>query len=159
MLYGEWSDSPPPELYDQAAAIFAADERDQVERSHHLAGYEWELALERSRMAPPDAGFASRLRQISQTAARKAASLKDQATDDPGVSWTPVPGSAGMTLSHELRPGGNRPGPRDAWERFDRTVGRLGTAMEGDRVSAVAGALSDLADAARDISDTLDSRS
>ena len=63
-----------------------------------------------------------------------------------------------MTLSHELRPGGNRPGPRDAWERFDRTVGRLGKAMEGDRLSAVTGALSDLADAVRDISDTLDER-
>jgi len=159
MLYGEWFDSPPPELYDQAAAIFAQEARGRAEVSHHLADHEWELALERSRMAPPDAGFASRLRQISQTAARRAASLKDRANDDPGFTWTPVPGSAGMALSHELRAGGNRPGPRDAWERFDRTVQRLGTAMEGDRASAVAGALSDLADAARDISDTLDSRS
>jgi hypothetical protein len=53
-----------------------------------------------------------------------------------------------MTLSYELRPDGNRPGPREAWERFDRTVARLGSAMEGDLLSAVTGALRDLAAAA-----------
>ncbi len=61
--------------------------------------------------------------------------------------WTPVPGSVGMTLSYELRLGGTRPGPKDAWDRFDRVVARLGVAMEGESASAVAGALSDLAGA------------
>jgi len=66
-------------------------------------------------MAPPDARFASRIRQIAQAAAWRAASLK-QRTEDPDFAWEPVTGSAGMTLSYELRPDGNRPGPKDAWD-------------------------------------------
>ena len=77
---------------------------------------------------------------------------------EPDFVWTPAPGSAGMTLSYELRPGGTRPGPKDAWDRFDRVVARLGLAMEGDSASAVAGALSDLAGAMNDVADAIESR-
>lgn len=158
MLNEESIDDRPPELWEAMYEQYLAGERADSETEYHEAGHRWELALEGSRMAPPDAGFSSRLRQIATAASWWSAALKRRASADPEFSWTPAPGSVGMTLSHELRPGGNRPGPRDAWERFDRTVGRLGKAMEGDRLSAVTGALSDLADAVRDISDTLDER-
>jgi hypothetical protein len=42
-----------------------------------------------------------------------------------------------MILSHELRPGANRPGPVDLWTSFDRTVERLGVAMEGTSIDLV----------------------
>jgi excisionase family DNA binding protein len=159
MLYEESIDDRPPEVWDALYEEWLAGERARSENDYHEAGYSWELALERSRMAPPDAGFSSRLRQIAMAASWWSAALKRRASADAEFGWKPIPGSVGMELSYELRPGGNRPGPRDAWERFDRTVARLGNAMEGDRLSAVTGALTDLADAARDISDQLDERS
>ncbi len=159
MLYEERVDDPPPEVWEAMYEEWLASQRARTATDDHEAGYRWELALERSRMAPPDAGFASRVRQIAMASSWWSAALKRRASADPEFGWKPVPGSAGMTLSYELRPGGNRPGPRDAWDRFDRVVARLGMAMEGDRLSAVTGALSDLADAVRDISDTLDERS
>jgi hypothetical protein len=159
MLNEEPVDERPPEVWDAMYEEYMAGERASWETDYHEAGYSWQLALERSRMAPPDAGFASRVRQIAMAASWWSAALGRRASADPEFRWKPVAGSVGMTLSYELRPGGNRPGPRDAWERFDRTVARLGKAMEGERLSAVTGALSDLADAARDISDLLDDRS
>jgi hypothetical protein len=63
-----------------------------------------------------------------------------------------------MTLSYELRPGGIRPGPKDAWNRFDRVVARLGVAMEGSSASAVAGALTDLASAMNDVAEAIENR-
>jgi hypothetical protein len=51
------------------------------------------------------------------------------------------------------------PARRDAWERFDRVVARLGTAMEGSSATAVAGALADLAGAMRDLADGIENRS
>jgi excisionase family DNA binding protein len=158
MLYGERSGTPPPEVYEEMAVDAAAREQARAELDHSVADYEWEIALEQSRMAPPDARFASRIRQIAQAAAWRAASIK-QRTEDPSFAWEPVTGSAGITLSYELRPGGNRPGPKDAWDRFDRVVARLGTAMEGSSATAVAGALADLAGAMRDLADGIENRS
>ena len=131
--------------------------REQLDQDYGFAAYEWEVALEQSRMAPPDPRFASRIRHIAEAAARRAATIRD-CMDDPGFGWTPIPGSAEMTLSYELRPGGIRPGPKDAWDRFDRVVARLGTAMEGSSASAVAGALSDLASAMTDVADAIENR-
>ena len=108
-------------------------------------------------MAPPDPRFASRIRHIAEAAARRAATIRD-CMEDPGFGWTPIPGSAEMTLTYELRPGGIRPGPKDAWDRFDRVVARLGIAMKGSSASAVAGALSDLASAMNDVADAIENR-
>jgi hypothetical protein len=77
---------------------------------------------------------------------------------DPGFVWKPTPGSTGMTLSYELRPGGNRPGPRDAWDRVDRVVTRLGAALEGHSGSAVASALRDLSSALTTAADAIEKR-
>jgi excisionase family DNA binding protein len=147
----------PPEVWEQIAESAAAVAREQLDQDYGFAAYEWEIALEQSRMAPPDPRFASRIRHIAEAAARRAATIRD-CMDDPGFGWTPIPGSAGMTLSYELRPGGIRPGPKDAWDRFDRVVARLGAAMEGTSTSAVAGALSDLASAMNDVADAIENR-
>lgn len=155
MLSAEHAGSPPPEVYEAMAAETVEREQARAEVDHSVADYEWEVALEQSRMAPPDARFASRIRQIAQAAAWRAAAIKERA-EDPNFAWKPIPGSAGMTLSYELRPGGNRPGPKDAWDRFDRVVNRLGDAMEGSSATAVAAALKDLASAMRDLADAIE---
>jgi hypothetical protein len=132
-------------------------ERERQERDYAMAAYEWEIALEQSRMAPPDARFASRIRHIALAASRRAAAIRE-CMDEPGFVWKPIPDSAGMTLSYELRPGGARPGPKDAWDRIDRVVTRLGVAVEGDSGSAVASALRDLSSAMTGVADAIDNR-
>jgi excisionase family DNA binding protein len=151
------SDDYPPEVLQQTAAAAAAAAREQGDQDYAFAAYEWEIALEQSRMAPPDPRFAHRIRHIAEAASRRAATIRD-CIEDPDFVWTPIPGSAGMTLSYELRPGGARPGPKDAWDRFDRVVARLGVAMEGTSASAVAGALSDLTAAMNDLADAIETR-
>jgi hypothetical protein len=42
----------------------------------------------------------------------------------------------GSSLSYELRPGANRPGPAELWVRFDQAVDELGRAMEEHSVPA-----------------------
>jgi excisionase family DNA binding protein len=151
------SDDYPPEVLQQTAAGAAAAAQEQSDQDYAFAAYEWEIALEQSRMAPPDPRFAQRIRHIAEAALRRAATIRD-CLADPEFVWTPVPGSGGMTLSYELRPGGARPGPKDAWDRFDRVVARLGAAMQGTSASAVAGALSDLAGAMNAVADAIETR-
>jgi excisionase family DNA binding protein len=150
-------DAYAPQVLEQMAAAAAAAARERGDQDYAFAAYEWEVALEQSRMAPPDPRFAHRIRHIAEAASRRAATIRD-CLEDPDFVWTPAPGSAGMTLSYELRPGGTRPGPKDAWDRFDRVAARLGLAMEGTSASAVAGALSDLAGAMNDVADAIESR-
>jgi excisionase family DNA binding protein len=150
-------DDRPTELWDQLAEEAIKDERERQEQDYVVAAYEWEIALEQSRMAPPDARFVNRIRQIAQAATGRAASIRE-CMEDPSFVWRPIPDSTGMTLSYELRPGGTRPGPKDAWDRFDRVVARLGVVMEGDSASAVASALRDLASAMTDVADVIEKR-
>ena len=92
--------------------------------------------------APPDAWFAARISLIADAAARRAAALEQLADD---MSWAPIPAARNMALSHELRPGGNRPGPPELWAEFDEAVSQLGLAMEGTSVAAVQAASEQLA--------------
>jgi excisionase family DNA binding protein len=141
----------------EVAELAEQHERTEREQALALAGYEWDIALEQSRMAPPDARFVGRIRHIAEAAVRWAAVIRD-ATRGPGFSWTPIPDSLGLTLSYELRPGGNRPGPKDAWDRVDRVVNRLGEAMEGTSAGTVATTLRDLASALKDVADAIEKR-
>lgn len=119
-----------------------------------LADRRWNAALEASEFAPPDPGFAARVRGVADASEQEAAALR--LADSSGVGWNPVPDARRMRLSYELRPCGNRPGPPELWERFDAAVERLGVAMEGVAVSAIARAFGELSDVARAIADELD---
>jgi hypothetical protein len=119
-----------------------------------LADQRWNAALEASEFAPPDPGFSARVRGVADASEQEAAALR--LADRSGVGWNPVPNARRMRLSYELRPGGHRPGPVQLWERFDATVERLGVAMEGVAVSAVARAFGELSDVARAIADELE---
>jgi len=96
----------------------------------------WNAAIDASDNAPPDPRFVDRLRAIATAAERQRDALR-VASEITAFRWRPALGSEGMILSHELRPGANRPGPEDLWTSFDRTVERLGVAMEGTSIDLV----------------------
>jgi hypothetical protein len=115
-----------------------------------LADQRWGDALEASVEAPPDHGFALRVRAIANAAEQEAAALRH--ADVLGLAHRPHPGARNMQLSHELRPGAaSRRGPLDQWERFDGAVAELGEALEGVALSAIARAFGQLSDIAREL--------
>jgi hypothetical protein len=119
-----------------------------------IADRRWIEALDESEFAPPDPGFSDRVRMIADAAEQEAAAL--QLAHDAGLGWRPMSDMRTMRISHEMRPGGNRPGQPEHWQRFDRAVERLGVAMAGVAPSAVARAYSELSEIAREIADDLD---
>ena len=127
----------------------SADPRLAVEQVQ-LADQHWGEALEASAEAPPDLGFAGRVRAIANAAEQEAAALRY--ADLVGLAKRPYPGARDMQLSHELRPGArSRRGPAELWERFDRAVAALGEAFEGVALSAVARAFGELSEVAREL--------
>ncbi|MGH2842279.1 MAG: helix-turn-helix domain-containing protein [Solirubrobacteraceae bacterium] len=135
----------------------ASTEDQEIDREQWLAVAEWEwlTALEASRMAPPDAWFVGRLRHIAEAAARKAAALELFDADE-AMRWEHEPVAESMTLSYELRPGGNRPGPATLWTELDRRVDRLGAAMKHGTAGAIRAALDDVSLALHDIAEALE---
>ena len=131
----------------------SADPQVAVEQVQ-LADERWSEALEASAEAPPDLGFADRVRAIANAAEQEAAALRY--ADLVGLAKRPYPGARNMSLSHELRPGArSRRGPPELWERFDRAVTELGAAFEGVALSAVARAFAELSDVARELADEI----
>jgi hypothetical protein len=129
--------------------VVSGDPRVALEQVQ-LADQRWGDALEASVEAPPDYGFAQRVRAIANAAEQEAAALRH--ADMLGLAHRPHPGARNMQLSHELRPGArSRPGPPDTWERFDATVAELGEALEGVALSAIARAFGELSDVAREL--------
>src|SRR5258708_34134042 len=119
-----------------------------------LADQRWGDALEASVEAPPDYGFAKRVRAIANAAEQEAAALRH--ADQLGLAHRPHPGARNMQLSHELRPGArSRPGPPELWQRFDRAVSDLGEALEGVALSPIARAFAEFSDVARELADEL----
>ncbi len=115
-----------------------------------LADQRWGDALEASVEAPPDYGFAQRVRAIANAAEQEAAALRH--ADMLGLAHRPHTGARNMQLSHELRPGApSRPGPLELWDGFDATVAELGEALEGVALSAIARAFGELSGVAREL--------
>jgi hypothetical protein len=117
-----------------------------------LADQRWGDALEASVEAPPDHGFAQRVRvrAIANASEQEAAALRH--ADQLGLAHRPHPGARNMQLSHELRPGApSRRGPLELWERFDAAVAERGEALEGVALSAIARAFGELSDVAREL--------
>lgn len=120
-----------------------------------LADRRWGEALEASAEAPPDLGFAQRVRAIADAAEQEAAALRY--ADLTGLGKRPYPDTRNMSLSYELRPGaGSRRGPPELWARFDGAVAGLGEAFEGVALSAVARAFAQLSEVARELADEIE---
>jgi hypothetical protein len=106
------------------------------------------------KMAPPDPGFAARLRALA-TAAEKEREACEEA-QRAGLLWRPIPGAQGAQPPYELRAGTGRRGPQQLWEQFDGAVQTLNHAITGTNVAGVARAFGNLASAAGALADAVE---
>jgi hypothetical protein len=135
---------------------FGADldrERAQIMRAVRQAGNNWAQALRAHIMAPPDAGFASRLRALSDAAASEQVAW--EYAHGAGLQWRPVVGADRAQPPYELRPGTGRRGPTELWQRFDASVATLNQAITGTDAAAVADAFGELSEAAGALADAV----
>jgi excisionase family DNA binding protein len=133
--------------------VSAAEMQELVEQLQ-LADDLWDIAQAASDNPPPDPGFPRRIRSLARACEHEAGAL-GRAASVQGFGWTPLPDQRHMIISHELRPGADRPGPPKLWQEFDRAVQRLGIAMEGRIMHAVALQYHDLATVMHEIADLL----
>lgn len=114
----------------------------------------WGQAMTAHKMAPPDAGFASRLRALAEAAETEREACEEAA--QAGLLWRPIPGAQGSQPPYEFRPGTGRRGPPELWERFDAAVETLNHAITGTNVIVVARAFGELASAAGTLADAVE---
>lgn len=128
-------------------------EREHVMRLVRHASTGWAEAMRAHKMAPPDSGFASRLRNLSEAAATEQVAW--ERAHAAGLMWRPVPGAERAAPPYELRPGTGRRGPEELWNHFDAAVGQLNQAIAGSSAAEVAGAFGVMAGAAAELSDAV----
>jgi hypothetical protein len=117
------------------------------------AGESWEAALDAHALAPPDAGFPTRLRALSEAAAEQASAFELAA--EGGLGWRPRKVEGLFSLAPELTPGMTRPGPEELWRAFDDSVSALADALAGSSPAQLATAFSQLADASAELATEL----
>jgi hypothetical protein len=128
-------------------------QRAQILRAVRQAGNSWAQAMRAHKLAPPDAGFATRLRALSDAAASEQVAWAH--AHAAGLLWRPIPGAERAEPPYELRPGTGRRGPPLQWARFDAAVAALNRAITGSDAAAVADAFGELAEAAADLTDSV----
>jgi hypothetical protein len=128
-------------------------QRAQIMRAVRQAGNDWADAMRAHKLAPPDAGFAPRLRALAAAAAREQVAWEH--AHAAGLLWRPVPGAERAQPPYELRPGTGRRGPEALWQRFDAAVAGLNNAITGSDAAAVADAFGELSEAARELADVV----
>ena len=126
-------------------------ERAHIMRAVRHASHAWADAMRAHKLAPPDAGFAGRLRGLAAAAEREQVTWEH--AHAAGLLWRPVPGAEHAEPPYELRPGTGRRGPRELWERFDAAVAGLNGAITRTSAADVADAFGDVAEAARALAD------
>jgi hypothetical protein len=124
-------------------------QRDEIKRTVQQAGDDWAEAMRAHKLAPPDAGFAARLRSLAEAAAGEQTAWED--AHSAGLAWRPVPGAERAQPPYELRPGTGRRGPEDLWQRFDAAVAALNRAITGSNAATVAEAFGELSAAATEL--------
>jgi hypothetical protein len=129
-------------------------QRAQIMRAVRHARDGWAAAMRAHKLAPPDAGFAGRLRDLSEAAATEQVTWEH--AHAAGLLWRPVPGAENALPPYELRPATGRRGPTELWERFDAAVAALNRAITGSNAAEVADAFGDVADIAGALADAVD---
>ena len=89
-------------------------QRAQIMRAVRHASDGWAAAMRAHKLAPPDSGFAQRLRDLSD-AAGQPSRWPGSTRTPPGLLWRPVPGAEGAAPPYELRPDTGRRGPAELW--------------------------------------------
>jgi len=128
-------------------------ERAHVMRLVRHASVSWAEAMRAHKMAPPDTGFAGRLRRLSEAAATEQVAW--ERAHAAGMQWKSVPGADRAAPPYELRPGTGRRGPDELWIRFDVAVGTLNRAITGSSASEVADAFGEMSEAAADLAEAI----
>jgi hypothetical protein len=129
-------------------------QRAHVMRLVQHASTGWAQAMRAHVMAPPDDGFAARLRALSEAAATEQMAWEQ--AHQAGLMWRPVPGAERAEPPYELRPGTGRRGPEELWARFDESVVTLNRAITGSSAVEVAAAFGAMSDAAADLADAVE---
>ena len=124
-------------------------QRAQIMRAVRQASADWAEAMRAHKLAPPDAGFAARLRALSEAAGHEQVAWEH--AHAAGLLWRPIPGAENAEPPYELRAGTGRRGPTELWARFDETVVALNRAITGSSAADVADAFGELADAAGEL--------
>jgi hypothetical protein len=136
----------------------AEDELDrgqaQIMRAVRHARDDWASAMRAHKLAPPDAGFAVRLRTLAEAAEREQVAWEHAHAS--GLMWRPVPGAENAQPPYELRPGTGRRGPTALWTRFDEAVAALNRAITGSDAAAVADAFGEMAEVATALADSVE---
>jgi hypothetical protein len=125
----------------------------QIMRAVRQASTDWADAMRDHKLAPPDAGFAARLRALAQAAEREQVAWEH--AHSAGLMWRPIPGAEHAEPPYELRPGTGRRGPVDLWSRFDAVVADLNRAIAGSSAAAVADAFGEMSAAAKALADAV----
>jgi hypothetical protein len=128
-------------------------ERAQTMRRVRQASDGWAAAMRAHKLAPPDAGFAQRLRTLADAASSEQIAWEH--AHAAGLMWRPVPGAEHAKPPYELRPGTGRRGPEDTWNRFDAAVAVLNRAITGSSSAAVADAFGDVSEIAGELADAV----
>jgi hypothetical protein len=128
-------------------------QRAQIMRAVRQAGNDWAEAMRSHKLAPPDAGFAGRLRVLAEAASREQVAWEH--AHAAGLLWRPIPGAESAEPPYELRAGTGRRGPAEMWARFDQTVTALNRAITGSSAADVADAFGELSDAAGALADAV----
>jgi len=118
----------------------------QIMRAVRQASTDWADAMRDHKLAPPDAGFARRLKKLAQAAQREQVAWEH--AHSAGLMWRPIPGAERAEPPYELRAGTGRRGPAALWARFDAAVAQLNQAIAGSSASAVADAFGEMSDSA-----------
>lgn len=126
---------------------------DPVRQAVRQAGNDWAEAMRAHKLAPPDAGFTTRLRFLAEAAAREQ-EVWDHA-HAAGLQWRPVPGAEQAQPPYELRPGTGRRGPEQLWEQFDAAVAALNHAITGSNAAIVSNAFGQLSGVASALADVV----
>jgi hypothetical protein len=128
-------------------------QRAHVMRAVRQAGAGWAEAMRAHKLAPPDAGFAQRLKALADAAAGEQVAWEH--AHAAGLLWRPVPGAENAEPPYELRPGTGRRGPAELWAHFDAAVKTLNTAITGSNAAGVADAFGEMAAAAASLAEAV----
>jgi hypothetical protein len=128
-------------------------QRAQIMRAVRRASDDWAEAMRAHKLAPPDAGFAERLRNLAEAAATEQVAWEH--AHAAGLLWRPVPGAENAAPPYELRPGTGRRGPARMWERFDAAVAGLNHAITRSSAAEVADAFGEISEAAGALAGTI----
>src|SRR5579884_3425420 len=128
-------------------------QRAQIMRAVRQASTDWAEAMRAHKLAPPDAGFAARLRGLAEAARREQVAWEH--AHAAGLLWRPMPDAQHAEPPYELRPDTGRRGPAALWARFDAAVAALNRAIAGSSAAAGADAFGEMGDVAGELAEAV----